>query len=277
MITELVLPDLIKSWTTGKLAWRLDDFAWAAICYADDVVLVAVSKSAAENNGDRGDCKIENGRSVGWCTENTLDEFSEDDGQKHHGGWTGCVMGRSTSVCGFKGVLGRERKTRDRTQICSSQRMYGEVETSSEFLMASQVVEMNIVKTTMWQAFLWSSSVWTTVKAQRDKISSWSARMVANVVGVKRPPWMEVDQWWRLWHRTGHRWIEKGNMNVLTAIRERVLSWAGHVARMDHKGICAKALSCRGLQWWRWRQLHWKEVEKDKWSGPHPQRFKIYR
>ena len=55
--------------------------------------------------------------------------------------------------------------------------------------------------------------------------------MVANVVGVKRPPWMEVDQWWRLWHRTGHRWIEKGNMNVLTAIRERVLSWAGHVAK----------------------------------------------
>ena len=48
MIMELVLRDLIKSWTTRKLAWRLDDFALAAICYADDVVLVAVSKSAAE-------------------------------------------------------------------------------------------------------------------------------------------------------------------------------------------------------------------------------------
>ena len=69
--------------------------------------------------------------------------------------------------------------------------------------------------------------------------------MVANVVGMKKPPWMELDQWWRLWHRTGHRWIEKGNMNVLTAIRERVLSWVGHVARMDHKEICAKALRCR--------------------------------
>ena len=57
-------------------------------------------------------------------------------------------------------------------------------------------------------------------------------------------------------------------MNVLTATRERTLSWAGHVARMDHKEICAKALRCRGLHWWRWRQLHWKEVETDKWSGP---------
>ena len=48
MIMELALRDLIKSWITRKLAWRLDDFALAAICYADDVVLVAVSKSAAE-------------------------------------------------------------------------------------------------------------------------------------------------------------------------------------------------------------------------------------
>ena len=69
-----------------------------------------------------------------------------------------------------------------------------------------------------------------------------------------------MDQWWRHWHRTVHRWIEKGNMN-----------------RMDHKEIYAKALRCRGLQWWRWRQLQWKEVERDKCSGPHPQRFKIYR
>ena len=140
-----------------------------------------------------------------------------------------------------------------------------------------RLLRLNIVKTTMWQAFLWSSSVWTTVKAQRDKIASWSARMVAHVVVVKIPPGMELGQWWRLWHRTGHRWIEKCNMNVLVAIRDRMLSWAGHVARMDYKEICAKALRCRGLQWWRWRLLNWKEVERDKWSGPHPQRFKIYR
>ena len=130
-----------------------------------------------------------------------------------------------------------------------------------------RLLRLNIVKTTMWQAFLWSSSVWTTVKAQRDKIASWSARMVAIVVGVKKPPKMELGQWWRLWHRTGHRWIEKCSMNVLVAIRDRMLSWAGHVARMDYTEICAKALRCRGLQWWRWRQLNWKEVEKDKWSG----------
>ena len=126
-----------------------------------------------------------------------------------------------------------------------------------------RLLRLNNVKTTMWQAFLWSSSVWTTVKTQRDKFASYD-------IGVKRPPWMELDQWWRLWHRTGHRWIEKGNMNVLTAIRERMLSWAGHVARMDYKEICAKALRCRGLQWWRWRQLHWKEGGERQMVWPTP-------
>ena len=48
MIMELVLQDLIKSWILRKLAWRLDDFTLAAICYADDVVLIAVSVAAAE-------------------------------------------------------------------------------------------------------------------------------------------------------------------------------------------------------------------------------------
>ena len=57
-----------------------------------------------------------------------------------------------------------------------------------------RLLRLNIVKTTMWQAFFWSSSVWTTVNAQRDKIASLSARMVANVIGVKKPPWMELDQ-----------------------------------------------------------------------------------
>ena len=82
-----------------------------------------------------------------------------------------------------------------------------------------------------------------------------------------------MDQWWRFWDRTGHRWIEKSYMNVFIAIRERMLSWVGHVARMDCKEISAKALRCR----WRWRQFHLKESKKDKCSVPHPQRLKNHR
>ena len=277
MIMELVLRDLIKSWISRKLAWRLDDFTLAAICYADDVVLIAVSVSAAETMVSEVIEKLkEVGLTVGaqkthWTSfPKMMDKNITVDGSAVV--WEEVLEFVGSMVC----LDGNARHAiAHRTAQANKCRAKWKLVLNSPWL--PRLLRLNIIKTTMWQAFLWSSSVWTTVKAQRDKIASWSARMVANVVGVKRPPGMELDQWWRLWHRTGHRWIEKCNMNVLVAIRDRMLSWAGHVARMDYKEICAKALRCRGLQWWRWRQLHWKEVERDKWSGPHPQRFKIYR
>ena len=48
VIMELVVRDLIKSWKVRELARSWDDFVLAAICYADDVVLVAASVAAAE-------------------------------------------------------------------------------------------------------------------------------------------------------------------------------------------------------------------------------------
>ena len=75
MIMELVLRDLIKSWISRKLAWRLDDYTLAAICYADAVVLIAVSVAAAETMVSEVIEKTERGWTDGWRTENTLDEF----------------------------------------------------------------------------------------------------------------------------------------------------------------------------------------------------------
>ena len=45
------------------------------------------------------------------------------------------------------------------TRLHTDQRKPGEVETRFEVFVAPQNVGLNIVKTTMWQAFLWSSSV----------------------------------------------------------------------------------------------------------------------
>ena len=141
MIMELVLRDLIKSWITRKLAWKLDDFALAAIRYADDVVLVAVSMSAAEIMVTEVIAKLQEvGLSVGaqkthWTSyPKMMDKNIMVDG-------LAVLWEEVLEFVGVKGVLGRERKTRDRTQICSSQHMYDEVETSSEFFKDSQVVE----------------------------------------------------------------------------------------------------------------------------------------
>ena len=91
------------------------------------------------NNGVRGDRKTERCWIDGWCTKNTLDEFPEDGGQKHHGGRIGCGVGRSSGVCGIDGVSRWECKTCNRTQNSSSQQMPRKMETCVEFSMAPQI------------------------------------------------------------------------------------------------------------------------------------------
>ena len=90
------------------------------------------------NNGVRSDRKTERGWTDGWRTENTLDEFPEDDGTKHHGGRIGCGVRGSFGVCGIDGVSGWECKTCDRTQNSSSQQMLCKMETCVDFPMAPQ-------------------------------------------------------------------------------------------------------------------------------------------
>ena len=128
MIMELVLRDLKKldyqekGVETGRL-------------YADDVVLVTASVAAAEVIVTEviAELKVDC-----WCTENTLDEPPEDGRREHHGRRMGCVVGGCPGVCGIEGVFRRERKTRDRVQISSTQQVSGEKETCFEFFMASE-------------------------------------------------------------------------------------------------------------------------------------------
>ena len=229
------------------------------------------------NNGVRGDRKTEKCWIDGWCTKNTLDEFPEDGRQKHHGGWIGCDVGGSSGVCGIDGVSRWECTTCNRAQNSSSQQMPCKMETCVGFSMAPQIATFehrknyDVAGLSMELECLDDGQGTERQNCELERENGgeccWSEKTAWNGDGTV------VETLAQDWSR----WIEKCNMNVLVAIRDRMLSWAGHVARMDYKEICAKALRCRGSQWWRWRQINWKEVERDKWSGPHPQRFKIYR
>ena len=164
----------------------MDDFTLAAICYADDVVLIAVSVSAAETM-------------VSEVIEKLKDVVLTVGAQKTH--WTSfpkmvdnniMVEGSAVvweEVLEFVGSMvcldGNARHAiAHRTAQANKCRAKWKLVLNSPWL--PRLLRLNIVKTTMWQTFLWSSSVWTTVKTQRGKIASWSARMVANVVGVKK-------------------------------------------------------------------------------------------
>ena len=49
---------------------------------------------------------------------------------------------------------------------------------------------------------------------------------------------------------------------------------AGHVARVAYELQASKAVQRPSLQLWRWRKSQFKDTG-DKWSGPHPTRFKL--
>ena len=161
----------------------MDDFTLAAICYADDVVLVAVSTDAAESIVSEVIEKLkEVGLTVGaqrthWTSfPKMMDKHITVDGSAVV--WEEVLEFVRSRVC----LDGNARHAiAHRTAQANKCRAKWKLVLSSPWL--PRLLRLNIVKTTMWQAFLWSSSVWTTVKAQRDKIASWSARMVANVVG----------------------------------------------------------------------------------------------
>ena len=132
-----------KSWKMRKLARSLAVLVLAAICHADDVVLVAVSVAAAEVVVAEVIAKPkEVGLTVG--AEKTLDESPEDHGHKHWSGQVGCAVGRGAGICGVEGVSRLKCKIRDCTQICSSEQVSGEMETSFGFFMGPKEVEVEL-------------------------------------------------------------------------------------------------------------------------------------
>ena len=160
---------------------RLDDLTLAAICYADDVVLIAFSVSAAETMVSEVIEKLKEVGTDGWRTENTLDEFPEDDGQKHHGGRIGWGVGGSFGVCGIDGVSGRECTTCDRTQNSTSQQMPCKKETCFDFPMAPQIVAVEHREDCDVAGFPLVLEVSRRRSTHREtKIASWSARMGKN-------------------------------------------------------------------------------------------------
>ena len=185
MIMELVLRDLRKSWISRKLAWSVDDLTLAAICYADDVVLIAVSTSAAETMVSE---VIGNLKKVGLTV----------GAQKTH--WTSfpkmidkhITVGGSAvvweEVLEFVGSMvcldGNARHAiAHRTAQANKCRAKWKIVLSSPWL--PQIVAVEHRKDYDVAGFpLELECLDDDQGTERDKIASWSARMVANVTGV---------------------------------------------------------------------------------------------
>ena len=181
--------------------------------------------------------------------------------------WLCC--GRKSWSSWVEGVSGRECKARDRAQISSSQQVSGEVETCVKFFMASEKVAPEHCKDYNVAGFsleLERLDDCQSPKRQNCELEcenggkrDWSKETtldgngpVVETLAQDGPP---MDR------------------EVQHERSERVLSWAGHVARLDYKEICANALRCRGLQRWRWRQLALERNGERRMVWPTPTAF----
>ena len=130
------------------------------------------------NNGFRSYCKTQRGWSVSWCTEDTLDESPKEnivvDGIAVLWGEVLEFVGSKVCLDGSARYAIAHRTAQANTCLAKWRQVL-----NSPWL--PRRLRLDIVKSTVWQALLWSSSVWTTIKARETKLR----------VGVR--------EWWRTW------------------------------------------------------------------------------
>ena len=126
-----------------------------------------------------------------------------------------------------------------------------------------------LMASAVWASTTWCAQTWATTKAMRKALDSWSARMAAQVVQLRRLPDEDIGAWWRRMHRVGHQKIAQFLAPLSSMCLQMVHRWGGHVARLSPLHFTAAAMRCRGMQWWRWRQ--------SQHTYAHPQRFRAWR
>lgn len=276
MIMEMIIRSLEPEWKARGYGFSLDEFRMTCVCYADDIVLAATTREDLESMIADVITAL-NGIGLGIGAEKT------------HWTSTPPLKNEDITVCERKvpweetlTFVGTVLDLRGSAWAAMTYRMAQANKALAKWkpLLTCPWIprarRVQMLAKTVWPSFLWGSSTWTLTKDQRTKISSWSARSAARVARLRRAPGQLDDQWWRLMHKTGHKLIEKSHIDLVKLCRLRLHGWAGHIARMQPTAPAAQALRCRGLQWWRWRQQQHK-LTKNKWTGPHPRRYKLYR
>jgi hypothetical protein len=276
MIMDMIIRALEPEWRRKGYGFCVDGLWLMAICYADDIVLAAASKEDLEGMiSDIIKALSEIGLGVG--------------AEKTHWTCTPQLPGTALLVAGkeiaWEGALTFVGSVVDLTGNAGPAILYRMAQANKAYAKWKDVLRcawipkakrLKLLPKTVWSSLLWGSSTWTTTKLQRTWMNSWSARLVSRVARTSRSSVMDDAQWWRYMHREGHRLIARDGSSVAERAQQRVLRWAGHVARLPPDAPAASALRCRSLQWWRWRQADHR-LSKDKWTGPHPQRFKVHR
>ena len=273
MVVEMVLRKVRDTWKERGAGWMLDGLWVWAVCYADDLVLIA--HSPAELSRMCNDL-IHEFRLIGlgvgadkthWTSSPPRPcDTLEVDG--HSVVWERNLTYVGT-VIDMSGTSGPAMQLRMATAT-------RKLEQWRPILMAPWLAlrrRAELTATVLWSSVLWCAQTWTTTKTQRANLDAWASRAFSRVIGLSKHPLEEVGHWWRRMHRVGRTALLSHGPALSTLCQRAAFRWAGHVARMEPSQWLASAVRCRSLQWWRFHQAR----HTCKWTGLHPKRFKAWR
>ena len=273
MIFEMLVRRLETKWRSQSLGFCLDGLKVFCVCYADDMILLADSPAPLELMiNDLVSAFRDLGLGVGadkthW-TSTPAQEHMKIKVEDCEVKWESTItfVGTVLDLTGSSGAAIQHR-------LNQGNKVYHKWKPILKAKWLPLPRRADLLLKAVWASVLWCAATWNSTKVMRNSIDSWGARMMSTIAGVRRVPEEPIDSWWRRLHREGHKLIDKYGPKLSTMSKLLVHRWGGHVARMPAYHLVAEALRCRGMQWWRWRQAQ----HFDKWTGPHPQRFKASR
>ena len=138
-------------------------------------------------------------------------------------------------------------------------------------LHLSKFVYSYLLTKTVFMTVLWLSETWHLTMAQRQKLSSWGARLAGRTMCLRPKQTDERGEFWRRMHRTGHEQLAKMGGGLDTERRRKLHAFAGHAARRNG-GLVSESLRTRSLAWWRHVQQsnlvkHQKRFNAWRWEA----------
>ena len=272
LVTEFVLRPLLRKWRARGSGWSLDLLWLAAVCYADDILLISSSRSDLEVMakeliaafGDAGlDVSAAKCHWTSYPPAPTKSLIVESASLSWEAQMT--FVGTILEISGNDGAALENR-------LAKAVKVF---HTWAPFLQCRHVSvrrRLLLLVATVFSSALWLAETWLLTKQQREHLESWGARLAARVCVMGRRVSEEIGQFWRRLHRRGHRLLRAVGGGLDGRRAARMHSFAGHVARSTQE-LLSTTLHTRCLSWWRFQQARYQS----RHDGIHPKRFKTWR
>ena len=250
------------------MGWSLEGFHLAAVCYADDILLISSSKRHLETML---------AEAINAFREAGLDVSTEKCHRTSHPTKPGSKLKFATdrvkwepsltfvgTIFNFGGNDGLALEHR----LAQGIKVFHKWKQVLQCPHAAITCRVELCTTTVFAAVLWLSETWHLTQGQCSQLRSWGDRIIARVSRCRRGSSESIDEFWKRLHRTGRSWLQRAGGNLEFRRRSRLHRFAGHNARKEGD-ITAAALRTRSLAWWRFFQST-KALR-------HPKRFNAWR